>query len=444
MPPPPPLSRAETVALRDQHIGKSCSLFYREQPLKITRARGQYMYDDEGAEYLDCVNNVAHVGHCHPRVVEVECQQAALLNTNSRFLHDNLVLCAQKLCSLLPAPLSVCYFVNSGSEANDLALQLAQYHTGAKDVITVDHAYHGHLTSLVAISPYKFRQRKSFTLPEWVHVAPAPDTYRGLHRRSSPDDQTDFGELYAAEVKKIADEIRATDRRLAAFIVESLLSCAGQILLPPNYLRQVYRYVREAGGVCIADEVQVGFGRVGTKYWAFELQGEDVVPDIVTLGKPIGNGHPVSAVITTPEIAQSFYEAGGGYFNTFGGNPVSCAIALAVMDVVESEGLAENAREVGAYVLALARELQAKHRIIGDVRGVGLFVGIELVKDRQSKEPATEEAKSVCTRLKDSRIIVSVDGPYENVLKLKPPMVFTKDNAKFFADTLNNILSTMK
>ncbi|XKL63795.1 hypothetical protein PGB90_006159 [Kerria lacca] len=437
------LSYEDAVDLRNRYIGKSCSLFYRDDPLKIVRAYKQYMYDDKGNEYLDCINNVAHVGHCHPLVVQSECHQAATLCTNSRFLHDNMLLYAQKLVSLFPPSLSVCFFVNSGSEANDLALQLAQCHTQAGDVITVDDAYHGHLIPLVAISPYKYKQRKFYNKPDWVHVASVPDTYNGRYRRQSDDENTDFGLLYAKEVENIIKNVQIRNRKIAAFIAESLLSCAGQILLPSNYLRNVYQYVREAGGVCIADEVQVGFGRVGTHWWAFQLQGEDVIPDIVTLGKPMGNGHPISAVVTTAAIADSFYKAGGGYFNTFGGNPVSCAIALSVLHVIESEDLMKNAYEVGIYILDLLNQLQIKHEIIGDVRGIGLFIGIELVRDRVTKEPAITEAKTVCDLLKKNFIIVSRDGLHGNILKLKPPMVFTKQNANIFIEKLDNILSNL-
>jgi ethanolamine-phosphate phospho-lyase len=439
------LSYDQTVDLRKRYIGKSCTLFYRDNPLKIVRASMQYMYDEKDNQYLDCVNNVAHVGHCHPDVVAAECAQAATLNTNSRFLNDNIVLCAEKICSLLPDPLDVCFFVNSGSEANDLALQLAHYHTKADDVITVDHAYHGHLTSIVAISPYKYTQRKGYKKPDWVHVAPCPDVYRGKYRKQSKEDDSDFGFLYANEVRKIIEEIESRDKRLSAFIVESLQSCAGQIILPENYLRSVYKYVRDAGGVCIADEVQVGFGRMGSKWWAFQLQGDDVVPDIVTLGKPMGNGHPVSAVVTTREVAASFYNAGGSWFNTFGGNPVSCAVALAVIRVLERENLLERARQVGERLLTrLQRELFPNYSIIGDIRGQGLFVGIELVEDRASKTPATEKAQIILDRLKNEfRVIVTTDGPHENILKLKPPMVFTEANADFFVSSLEKILSTL-
>lgn len=437
---PPELSYEETLKFRKLHIGPSCSLFFSQQPLKIVRAKGQYMYDDQGNRYLDCINNVAHVGHCHPEVVAAETSQAATLNTNSRFLNDNLVLYARKLTSLFPDPLSVCFFVNSGSEANDLALQLAKCHTNQQNVITVDHAYHGHLSDVLAISPYKFNHRANFKLPDWVHVAPSPDSYRGMYTSEKYSDE-ELGRLYSAEVNKLVEKV---DGNVAAFIIESLQSCAGQVMLPKGYLRQVYKYVRDAGGVCIADEVQVGFGRVGTHWWAFQLQGDDVVPDIVTLGKPMGNGHPTSAVITTPQIAASFYAVQEEWFSTFGGNPVSSAIASAVVDVIERENLIEHARLVGEHLVRLLEPLKLKHTLIGDIRGFGLFVGIELVKDRTTKDPATEEAKHILAQMKFKYIILSRDGPHENVLKLKPPMQFNKQDAEFFVKMLDEILTQMQ
>ncbi|XP_065216073.1 ethanolamine-phosphate phospho-lyase [Planococcus citri] len=434
-----PLTYDETLRLRRLHIGASCPLFFSQQPLKIVRARGQYMYDEQDNRYLDCINNVAHVGHCHPQVVAAETAQAAVLNTNSRFLNDNLVLYAEKLTSLFPEPLSVCFFVNSGSEANDLALQLAKCHTKRDNVITVDHAYHGHLSDVLAISPYKYNKRSDYKLPSWVHVAPSPDSYRGKYTSETYSDE-DLGRLYSDEVNKLIEKM---DGKVAAYIVESLQSCAGQVMLPTGYLRQVYKYVRDAGGVCIADEVQVGFGRVGTHWWAFQMQGDDIVPDIVTLGKPMGNGHPTSAVVTTPEIAASFYAVQEDWFSTFGGNPVSSAIGSAVIDVIESENLIEHARKVGLYLLELLEPLRSKHKLIGDIRGYGLFVGIELVTDRTTKDPATEQAKYVLAQMKSKFIILSRDGPHENVLKLKPPMPFSNEDAEYFVKTLDDILTQM-
>ncbi|KAK3908820.1 Alanine--glyoxylate aminotransferase 2-like, partial [Frankliniella fusca] len=336
-------------------------------------------------------------GHCQPDVVAAASRQLAVLNTNNRFLHDNLVLCAQRITDLMPEPLSVCFFVNSGSEANDLALRLARAHTKHQDVITLDHAYHGHLSTLIEISPYKFRQIPNHKQADWVHVAPVPDVYRGKYRESEHPGE-DMGALYAEDVRRLCEKATAGGGGVACYIAESLQSCGGQVVPPPNYLREVFRHVRAAGGVCICDEVQVGFGRVGSHWWAFQLQGEDIVPDIVTMGKPMGNGYPVAAVVTTRAVADSFRDTGVEYFNTYGGNPVSCAVANAVLQVIEDQKLLQHAQDVGDYLLARCRELQGRHSLIGDVRGVGLFVGIELVVDRTTREPATAEAQHVLSR----------------------------------------------
>uniref|UniRef100_A0A8D9B7U9 Alanine--glyoxylate aminotransferase 2-like n=1 Tax=Cacopsylla melanoneura TaxID=428564 RepID=A0A8D9B7U9_9HEMI len=436
------LTKKETIRLRKRHVGESCKLFFRTDPLKIIRAEGQYMFDEEGRKYLDCINNVAHVGHCHPGVVKAACTQLALLNTNNRFLHDNLVLCARKLASLLPDPLRVCFFVNSGSEANDLALRLARVHTGNDDVITLDHAYHGHLSSLIDISPYKFRQFGSAAKKDWVHVAPCPDVYRGKYTADSYPHE-DLGIKYAQDVQDLIAAMAKEGRKPCAFFAESLQSCGGQIIPPANYFRTVYQYVRAAGGVCVADEVQVGFGRVGTHWWAFQLQGVDIIPDIVTVGKPMGNGHPVAAVITTKEIAKSFQDTGVEYFNTYGGNPVSCAVANTVMEILEKENLREHALVVGNQLLEGLTGLKDRYPMIGDVRGVGLFVGVELVTCRKQKTPATSEAQHIITRLKQEQILVSSDGPDRNVLKFKPPMVFSKENVHQVITALENVLDEL-
>ncbi|XP_035723158.1 5-phosphohydroxy-L-lysine phospho-lyase-like isoform X1 [Vespa mandarinia] len=436
------MSKIDTIKLRERHIGQSCKLFYKSNPLKIVKAEGQYMFDEKGGRYLDCINNVAHVGHCHPDVVKAGQEQMALLSTNNRFLHDNIVICARRLTSLMPEPLSVCFFVNSGSEANDLALRLAQTHTGNKDIITLDHAYHGHLTSMIDISPYKFNQMKNGK-KDWIHVALCPDVYRGKYRDDDYPNQ-DLGLKYAEDVKRITDDLKLKDRGVCAYIAESLMSVGGQIIPPKNYFKNAFRYVREAGGVCIADEVQVGFGRVGSHMWAFQLYGEDVIPDIVTVGKPMGNGHPVAAVITTPEIATSFKNTGIEYFNTYGGNPVSCAVANAVMEVIERDNLQENAFRVGQHLMMELKKLSKRRKIIGDIRGVGLFIGIELVRNRIKKIPATAEAKHIVSRMKEKKILVSSDGPDDNILKLKPPMVFTIENANDFISVLDEVLQEIE
>jgi 4-aminobutyrate aminotransferase-like enzyme/Ser/Thr protein kinase RdoA (MazF antagonist) len=423
---------AETLAARRTLLGRNLSLSYR-QPLKIVRGWMQYLYDDTGRAFLDVYNNVPLVGHSHPRVVHAAQRQLALLNTNTRYLHDHVVHYADRLTKLMPDPLRVCYIVNSGSEANELALRLARAHTGREDVIVLEHAYHGNTNTLIDISPYKFNGPGGCGKKPWVHVAPIADDYRALYRRGDPE----AGVKYARHVGEIIERARNEKREVAAFIAETLPSVAGQIVFPPHYLAEVYRLVRAAGGVCIADEVQVGFGRLGTHFWGFETQG--VIPDIVVLGKPIGNGFPLAAVVTTPEIAASFAN-GMEFFSTFGGNPVACAAGLAVLDVLEEEKLQQHALQVGGHWCGKLQFLQKRFPLIGDVRGSGLFLGIDLVRDAASREPAAEEADYVVNRLRERGILAGTDGPHHNVIKLRPPLIFSEADADFFCDTLASIL----
>ena len=430
--PPVPLGPEQTLAARSEFLGRNLSISYKK-PLKIVKGWRQYLYDDTGRAFLDVYNNVPLVGHSHPRVVEAVQEQLGLLNTNTRYLHDNVNRYAQRLIELLPAPLRVCYFVNSGSEANELALRLARTYTDRKDVIVLEHAYHGHTSTLIDISPYKFNGPGGTGRKPWVHVAPIADDYRGLYRRSEPD----IGKKYAFDVSEILENVQREGRTVAAFIAETLPSVGGQIVFPPEYLREVYSHVRKAGGVCIADEVQVGFGRLGTHFWGFETQG--VVPDIVVLGKPIGNGFPLAAVVTTQDIAAAFAN-GMEFFSTFGGNPASCAAGLAVLDVLRDEHLQQNAHRVGSAWLAQLTDLQQEFPLIGDVRGFGLFLGLDLVTDLATRAPAAREADYVVNRLREQGILAGTDGPYHNVIKLRPPLIFTDADATLFTTTLTEIL----
>ena len=421
------------LRLRRERLNPTLSVSYRE-PLKIVRGEGARLYDAQGRSYLDMVNNVCHVGHCHPRVVAAGQAQMALLNTNTRYLHDNIVEYALRLTARLPAPLSVVFLTNSGTEANDLALRLAQTHTGRRGAVVVDHAYHGHSPSMIALSPYKFAGKGGQGASPQVEVVPMPDPYRGPHR------DRDAGTRYAQTLAPALEALHARGEAPAVFYCESLLGCGGQIVLPDGYLREACAAVRAAGALYLADEVQVGFGRVGDHLWAFERQG--VVPDIVTLGKPIGNGHPIGAVVTTPEIAASFV-TGMEYFNTFGGNPVSCAIALAVLDTIEEEGLQENARVVGAHLMDGLRALQARDPRIGDVRGAGLFIGAEFVSDRDARTPDAATARAVVEAMKAQHVLLSTDGPDDNVLKIKPPIMFSRRDADECLDKLDHVLRTL-
>lgn len=424
--------KEELLTVRRQRLGRNLSISYSE-PLHIVRARGQFLYDVDGYAYLDVVNNVCHVGHCHPHVVRAAQQQMALLNTNTRYIYDQLTEYAERLTATLPDPLSVCFFVNSGSEANDLALRLARAYTGNHDVICLDVGYHGNLSSLIDISPYKFDGPGGKGAPPTTHVALMPDPYRGPYLGM----EWTTGQQYANHVRELIAQLHSEEKGVAAFIAESVLGCGGQIVLPEGYLEAAYAHVRSTGGVCIADEVQVGFGRVGSHFWGFETQG--VVPDIVTMGKPIGNGHPLGAVVTTPAIAEAFAN-GMEYFNTFGGNPVSCAVGLAVLDVIEEEQLQQHAHRVGTRLMAGLRNLMPKYPLIGDVRGLGLFVGVELVLDQIEKGPAGEHAAYAANRMRDHGILISTDGPDHNVLKLKPPLVFSEADADRLVATLEKVL----
>jgi 4-aminobutyrate aminotransferase-like enzyme/Ser/Thr protein kinase RdoA (MazF antagonist) len=420
----PGKSKSEILKAREKHLGKSLSVSYAS-PLKILKGQFQYLFDEDGRTYLDTVNNVCHIGHCHPRVLEAARYQAARLNTNTRYLHDNIIEYAEKLTATLPGPLEVCYFTNSGSEANDLALRMAWAYTGGTEKVVIDHAYHGHTQSLIDVSPYKFNGPGGAGCPEHTHVVPLPDMFRGGEKN------------YADHVRRAVQDIRKQNLTLSGFIAESAAGVAGQIFWPAGYFKEAFQFVRNAGGVCIADEVQVGFGRMGKHLWAFETQ--DVVPDIVTLGKPIGNGHPIGAVITTREIAGVFAN-GMEYFNTFGGNPVSCAVGLAVLEVVEKEGLQEHAREVGEYFKQSLEQLKSHFDLIGDVRGLGLFLGIEFITDRNSLEPDARKAAMISERMKDEGILTSVDGYLRNVIKIKPPMCINKGNVDQYIEVLGDIL----
>jgi 4-aminobutyrate aminotransferase-like enzyme/Ser/Thr protein kinase RdoA (MazF antagonist) len=427
---PQKMAFTETLVSRRRLLGRNLSVSYRN-PLKIVRGWRQYLYDDTGRAYLDLYNNVPLVGHGHPKVARAAQQQLGLLNTNTRYLHENVVRYAERLTAKLPEPLRVCYFVNSGSEANELAIRMARAHTGVEDIIVLEHAYHGHTTALIDVSPYKFLGPGGRGRKPWVHVAPLPDDYRGIYRRGEPD----LGARYARAVAEILAGLEG--RGICAYLAETMPSVAGQIVFPPGYLADVYRHVRAAGGVCIADEVQVGFGRLGSRFWGFEIQ--NVVPDIVVLGKPIGNGFPLAAVITTPAIAASF-DNGMEFFSTYGGNPVACAAGLAVLDVLEEEGLQENAERTGRHMIAGLKDLQNRHPLIGDVRGSGLFLGLDLVQDPLTRHPATRQADYVVNRLRDCGMLTGTDGPHHNVIKLRPPLIFSQTDADLFISTLDSVL----
>ncbi|HET8735229.1 MAG TPA: aminotransferase class III-fold pyridoxal phosphate-dependent enzyme, partial [Pricia sp.] len=408
----------QLIDYRKRHLGKSLSLHY-EVPIRMVRGSGQYLIDRFGRKYLDTINNVAHVGHEHPAVVKAGQEQMALLNTNSRYLHENINTLAEELLKTLPPELSVLHFVNSGSEANELALRMARTATGERDILASEFGYHGNTNATVDISSYKFDGKGGQGAPEHTHIFPLPDVFRGKYRGENT------GVRYAEEVRLRIEAVHAKGRGVAALIVESIISCGGQIELPEGFLAKAYDFVRAAGGLCIADEVQTGCGRVGKTFWGFQLHG--VVPDIVTIGKPLGNGHPVAAVACTREVAEKFAN-GMEYFNTFGGNPVSCAIGAEVLRTVKREKMQEQGLKVGQFLKLELQNLAQNFPIIGDVRGQGLFLGFELVDSEM--RPLGDRADYLTNRMKEHGILMSTDGPDRNVLKIKPPMVFTQSNAE--------------
>jgi 4-aminobutyrate aminotransferase-like enzyme/Ser/Thr protein kinase RdoA (MazF antagonist) len=422
-------SDEELIKYRKKHLGKGLSLNYNV-PIKMVRGDGVYLIDQFGKKYLDTVNNVAHVGHENYDVVKAGQEQMAMLNTNSRYLHDNINDLAEELIETLPPELNVLHFVNSGSEANELAIRMARTHTNHNNFIVSEHGYHGNTNMCIDISSYKFDGKGGKGAPEHTHVIPIPDTFRGKYRGE------DASMRYAEEVKKQIVKIHSKERGLAAFIIEPIISCGGQVELPDGFLKEAYRLVREAGGLCISDEVQTGCGRMGSVYWGFQLH--DVVPDIITIGKPLGNGHPIAAVACTQEVANSFAN-GMEYFNTFGGNPVSCAIGSEVLRVIKREQLQKQAYEVGSYLKNELKLLSGDFPIIGDIRGHGLFLGIELVD--ADLNPLANHTEYLVNRMKDHGILMSIDGPDHNVLKIKPPMVFNRDHAKELLFYLRKILS---
>lgn len=425
----------ETKALlgfRQKVLGKNLSVSYK-QPLHITRAYKQYLFSNDGRRYLDTVNNVPHVGHQHPKIVRAAQKQAAVLNTNARYLHETILEYANDLLAMFPEELSVCYFVNSGSEANELALRMARNYTKQQDMIAIEVGYHGNTTGCIDLSSYKFDGKGGQGAPNHTHIVPIPDAYRGIYRK----EENDPGKRYASHIQEVIENLEQEGKGIAGFISESILSCGGQVVPSEGYLKHAFELVRKAGGLCISDEVQVGFGRVGDAFWGFELQ--DVVPEIVTLGKPIGNGHPLGAVVTTAAVAEAFNN-GMEFFSTFGGNPVSCAIGQSVLQIVKEEGLQQHAKEVGDYLKEGLQKLMRQYPIIGDVRGHGLFLGFELVESRQTLAPATAQAAYLKNRMRQLGILMSTDGPFENVLKIKPPMCFDQGNADFLLKTLEKVL----
>ena len=420
----------EMVERRRHLLGSAISPLTYDRPLHLVRGRGAWLYDNEGRAYLDCYNNVPVVGHSHPRVVEAIARQAATLNTNARYLHGAALELAERLTATMPDGLDTVMLVNSGSEANDLAWRLAATVTGGTGGLVTDFAYHGVTTAIAELSPEEWP--KDSTAPPNVETVPAPDGYRGRHRHEEPDWTT----RYAEHVDEAIAALDGRGVRPAAMVVDSGFTSDGILTPPPTYLQDAVRRWRDAGGLFVADEVQSGFGRPGSHLWGFDVHG--VVPDIVTLGKPMGNGHPVAAVITRADIVDRFSRQ-TEWFSTFGGNPVACEASLAVLDVIEQEGVQRNATEQGAWIRGALETLMSRHELIGDVRSLGLLIGVELVLDREAREPATAEARVVLNAMRERGVLVGTTGRHSNVLKIRPPLVITREESEVLVDTLDRV-----
>lgn len=423
------MSMGTLLERRFRVLGRNSPLFY-ERPLQLVRGEGVWVFDADGRRYLDAYNNVPHVGHCHPRVVDALCRQARILNSHTRYLDETVVNYAERLLSTFKSPLERVFFTCTGSESNELALRIARECTGHMGVISTAFAYHGNTAAVAEIS--------SVFTPESrrgpnVRCVPVIDPYRERNGRSDAE----LVAIYIQDLQKAIDDLARTGVKLAAVLFCTAFSSEGLPDVPSGYFPEVARVVRAAGGLVIADEVQAGFGRFGSHMWGHELHG--LAPDLVTMGKPMGNGHPLAGVVTTADLMDRFTSR-NMYFNTFGGNEVSCATGMAVLDVLEDEGLLENARRVGDYVIAGIRELQKKHAIIGDVRGKGMFFAVEMVSDRATRAPAAAQSKTLVNAMRERGVLISRIGLHDNILKIRPPMCFSTDHADLLLGTLDSVL----
>ena len=423
----------DLLARRQRALAPSYQLFY-DEPVQLVRGEGVWLWDAEGTRYLDCYNNVPSVGHAHPRIVEAIAAQTALLNTHTRYLHPLVVELAERLGSSLPDGLTSCYLVCTGTEANDLAVQIARTVTGHHGVVVSERSYHGNsdLVGMLSTDSYPADER-----PDWLAVAEPPNAYRGPFHLG--DGIGRLAERYAEHLATRVDDLAQRGHGPAALLVDTSWDSNGVLIAPEGYVPTVAGIVRDRGGLLIADEVQAGYCRMGTHFWGHAH--DDLVPDIVTMGKPMGAGHPVAAVVTTQEIAARFAER-RSYFNTFGGNPVSAAVALAVLDVIDDEGLLENATTTGALLGERLGELANRYEIVGALQGRGLFWGLDLVTDRATREPiAYADAKRLATELRRSGILAGITGRYTNVLKIRPPLPFAPEHVELLTGVLDDVLA---
>ncbi|UWU24469.1 aspartate aminotransferase family protein (plasmid) [Rhizobium sp. CB3060] len=421
---------AALIARRERLLGRNMSLFY-DDPVHLVRGEGVWLWDADGRKYLDCYNNVPHVGHCHPHVVEAITRQASMLNTHTRYLHEGILDYVERLTATFDKSLNAAILTCTGSEANDVALRMAQAVTGKTGVIATNHTYHGNTT---AVSQLSTRMPPVGGFGGHVRHVPAPDSYRPLGGEGGDA----FATAFAAEVEKAIASLQDSPHGFSAIIIDPFFANEGFPDLPPGFLDKTVSAVRKAGGLVMTDEVQPGFGRTGSHMWGHQHAG--IVPDIVTLGKPMANGHPVGGVIANVDTINAFRKA-FRYFNTFGGNPVSCAAAMAVLDVIEDENLIENARNVGEYTRDAFKQLAQKYSIIGDVRGSGLFMGTEFVLDRQTKEPAAAEATRIVNAMRERGVLMGKIGIHQCATKIRPPMPFSKDNADFMLSIFDDVLA---
>jgi 4-aminobutyrate aminotransferase-like enzyme len=421
----PETTNADLLARRARLLGPAYRLFY-DEPFHPVRGEGVWLFDAAGTPWLDAYNNVACVGHAHPRVVDAIARQAATLNTHTRYLHDGILDYAERLLATMPPELGHATFTCTGSEANDLAMRIASAHTGGTGLIVTRFAYHGVTSALACASP---------SLGKYVRLG---DHVRLVDAPSGGD--ADTGLRFADGVRAAIADLQAHGLKPAALLVDTVFSSDGVFTHPPGFLQEAVQAVRAAGGVFIADEVQPGFGRTGESFWGFQRHG--VVPDIVTMGKPMGNGHPVAGLAVRPQVMQAFGQA-SRYFNTFGGNPVSMAAAAAVLDVIEQQGLQQNALQVGGYLRERLAALGQRHALVGEVRGAGLFVGVELVTDRATRTPATTEATRAVNGLRQRQVLLSATGPHANVLKVRPPLVFQREHADLLVERLDEVLAAL-
>jgi 4-aminobutyrate aminotransferase-like enzyme len=413
-------------------LGRRAPLFY-DKPLHLTRGEGVWVYDADGKRYLDAYNNVPHVGHCHPRVVAALCRQAGTLNTHTRYLDENVVAYAERLVSLFDRELSMAVFCCTGSEANELALRIARDCSGGLGIIATDWAYHGNTAAVMQVSSLF---TPASARGPYVRTVPVMDPYRDRAGRSDAE----LASAYADEVRRAIEGFAADGIRFAGLLFCTAFSSEGLPTVPSGFMAKALAHVHAARGFFIADEVQAGFGRLGSHMWGHQKLG--VVPDIVTLGKPMGNGHPLAGVVARPELINAFTER-NMYFNTFGGNPVSAAVGTAVLDVLDDERLLEHAVRVGNHTLERLAELKDRHPLIGDVRGAGMFFAVELVSDRGSKTPATADTKRVVNLMCERGVLLSRIGPHDNILKIRPPMPFSRQNADLLIDTLDGVLASL-